>query len=138
MSNERDFDVFLSYSGEGRPWAREFANALRSEGIRAWHDEEEITFGDKWVEKMESALRHSPAVVFIITPASLDSPWTFFEIGAAIAGEKRIIPIIIDDIAPEALPRSLRQYQFLRETAPSRAAELIAGVLKSAPTDAAA
>ena len=138
MNIDRDFDVFISYSAASRLWAHELVAALHEHGVRAWYDEE-IAPGEKWVDQIETALRDSPALVFILTrESSLESPWIFFEIGAAIAGKKRIIPVLVDDLPPERIPRVLYQYQFLRESSPAVAAERIAAVLKTMPANAAA
>ncbi|HEX8245943.1 MAG TPA: toll/interleukin-1 receptor domain-containing protein, partial [Longimicrobium sp.] len=99
MMHERDFDVFLSYSSKDVEWAEAFVDTLRSSGVRPW-SHVDIAPGEKWAERIEDALRHSHTLVFFLTPNSVDSPWTFFEIGAAIADRKRIIPIITEDVSP--------------------------------------
>lgn len=35
MANEREYDVFLSYSMKDRAWVSEFAEALTEAGVRA-------------------------------------------------------------------------------------------------------
>jgi hypothetical protein len=136
--NEGKFDVFLSYSSKDAPWVDEFVDTLQGSGVRPWSHHVDIMPGEKWAERIEGALRDSHTLVFILTSNSLDSRWTFFEIGAAIGGKKRIIPILADDTPAAQVPRMLAQFQFLRERSPSRAAERVAAVIKRAEADAAA
>lgn len=138
MNDEREFDVFLSYSSKDARWVDEFVDALRASGFRPWSHHVDILPGEKWAERIEGALRNSHTLVFILTLNSLDSPWTFFEIGAAIADRKRIIPILADELPTNRVPRMLAQFQFLRERSPVHAAERVAAVMKSAEAYAAA
>jgi hypothetical protein len=137
MNEEREFDVFLSYSSKDASWVDAFVESLRASGIRPW-SHVDIMPGEKWAERIEAALRHSHTLIFILTVNSLDSPWTFFEIGAAIADRKRIIPVVADELPAAGIPRMLAQFQFLRESSPTRAAERVTAVIKAAHADAAA
>jgi hypothetical protein len=136
MRDDREFDVFLSYSWKDAPWVDEFVDTLRQSGVRPWSPHGNVAPGENLVDRIEGALRNSPTLVFILTQNSLESPWTFFEMGAAIGGNKRIIPVLADEAAK--VPLMLAQIQFLRERSPSRAAERVAAVIKGAEADAAA
>jgi hypothetical protein len=74
-------------------------------------------------------LRNSNTLVIVLSSNSVKSPWLFFEIGAAIAGDKKIIPVVIDDIRTEQLPLALTKYQYLREKSPQKASKEIAKVV---------
>jgi hypothetical protein len=130
MSNEDSYKVFLSYSAKDRPWVSEFASTLKEEGVAAWFDVFELTPGERWKEKIQEALRASSTLVVILSPNSVDSPWTFFELGAAIADNKRIVPVVIEDIPVERLPSLITQFQFLRESSPREAGRRVAQALE--------
>jgi hypothetical protein len=70
-------------------------------------------------------------MVVILSANSMKSPWIFFELGAAFAGNKKIIPVVIDDIAHERLPLPLTRYQYLREKSPVEAGKEVARVLEN-------
>ncbi len=62
----------------------------------------------------------------LITPESVQRPWTFFELGAALADGKRIVPVLSDDVDPADIPSVVRQFQFVREKSPEAAAKRVA------------
>jgi len=70
-------------------------------------------------------------LVLFISRYTLGRPWIFFELGAAFAGNKKIIPVVIDDIAHERLPLPLTRYQYLREKSPVEAGKEVARVLEN-------
>lgn len=81
MPEERDYDVFLSYSMKDRAWVSEFADVLSQAGVRAWFDKAALPPGERWQEKIQEALRASKTLVLILSPQSIESPWTLFELG---------------------------------------------------------
>jgi hypothetical protein len=77
MPEEREYDVFLSYSMKDKAWVSEFAEALSQAGLRAWFDNA-LSPGDRWQEKIQEALRTSRTLVLILSPQSVEGPGTFF------------------------------------------------------------
>lgn len=121
--------IFLSYSFQDRDWVSQFVNVLQENGINAWFDMESIKFGDSIHDAIADALRESNVMVLILSERSVRSPWIFFELGAAVADKKRIIPIVIDDTRIEEIPMPLIRYQFLKESSPIQAGAKIAAAL---------
>jgi hypothetical protein len=68
--------------------------------------------GQKWSHEIRSALNSSPWVVFLASRAACASPWVQQEIGAALAAQKKLVPIVWD-IPPTELPGWASQYQAL-------------------------
>ncbi len=127
MADEH-YDLFISSSFKDRPWVSEFVAALRKEGVRPWSDAD-IAPGEKWEEIIQQALRESTRLVMVLNPDTIQSPWVFFELGAAIAGKKRIIPVLTKDLELSSIPTLLRKYQFLNEPSPSLAGKRVAEVV---------
>jgi len=127
---EKHYDVFLSYSHEDRPWVSEFVSTLKTGGIKAWFDMADIAPGDRWQEKIQEALRESGTLVMVLSPNSITSPWMFFELGAAFADKKRIIPVLIGDMDTAKIPMALQKFQALREKSPQEAGKRVVGVLE--------
>ena len=121
--------VFLSYSYEDMPWVEQFAHALEKEGVDVWFDTHEIALGENIRDRLQEGLRSSNILIVILSSNSAKSPWIFFELGAAVADNKRIIPVVIDDIGQENLPLPIIKYQYLRENSPVKAGEEIAKAL---------
>jgi hypothetical protein len=132
MPDQRKYSVFLSYSAKDRQWVSQFQSALSEAGIRAWFDVENILPGDRWEDQIQKALRESTTLVVILSSRSIQSPWTFFELGAAVADGKRIIPILTEDIDMRHVPVPLARFQLLREPSPVEAGKRVAEVLKEA------
>lgn len=122
----RSYDVFLSYSSASQPWVRKFTDALTAAGVSAWFDAHDILPGERWQAQIEKALRQSRVLIMVLTQDSVQRPWTFFELGAALAGGKRIVPVLSDDVDPADIPAVVRQFQFVREKTPEAAAQRVA------------
>src|SRR5213593_2614396 len=101
---QRDYQIFLSYSHKDRPWVEAFTRTLEGAGVRAWFDAANLSPGERWDELTQDALRKSQTLVVILSHNSVDSPWTFFELGAAFADGKRIIPILVEDLDWNRIP----------------------------------
>jgi hypothetical protein len=129
MGDKSPYDVFISYSSPDRDWARTFAAALRSEGVNAWFDQTQLEPGERWQERIQEALRESRTLLLILSKSTVRGPWMFFELGAAVAGKKRVIPVIAGDVDVAEVPVPVRQYQFLNEPSPERAAKRVAETL---------
>ena len=125
---DKTYDLFISSSHKDRAWVLEFVATLRKEGLHPW-SADELAPGDKWTDSIEKALRDSKTLVMVVSPDILTSEWGFFELGAAIAGKKRIIPVITKDFDWSQIPLMLRRYQFLNEPSPSIAGKRVAEVV---------
>lgn len=135
MTEKRKYDVFLSYSSDDRDWASEIVAALKDSGVSTWFDAHEIVPGDRWQPRLEEALRESRVLILIVSPKSLSRPWTFFEVGAAVADSKRIVPVLADDVDVSNLPPLLQQYQSVKERSPREAARRVAEAVAHASVD---
>ena len=131
MAEKRRYDVFLSYSHQDKAWVSEFVAALREAGVTAWFDVQDLLPGERWREQIQEALRESSTLIVILNPRNVQSPWMFFELGAAVADKKRIIPVLAEGMPPEAVPVPLRQFQYLQEASPSAAGKRVAEAIKS-------
>ena len=126
MSGKR---VFLSHGAPDRVWARELATALRELGVDVWFDALDIEAGGSISDSLERALRESDIVVMPITRESVNSSNFFFELGAATAMKKRIIPIVAEDVDYSKLPISLSRIRALKLKSSRDTAEELAKAL---------
>ncbi|MCC6580241.1 MAG: toll/interleukin-1 receptor domain-containing protein [Phycisphaeraceae bacterium] len=89
--------VFLSYSNEDSQFAGKLAAALERHGLRVWRAESMLP-GDNWADEVSRALRSSDAMVVLISPASMKSPWVLKEIEFALGSPRfshRLVPVVI-------------------------------------------
>ena len=77
--------VFIAHSHEDKEWVREFAEALKSEGVSVWLDELSLRPGEPLREALEAGLRESNAIVAMVTSRNVARPNLFFELGVAWA-----------------------------------------------------
>ena len=128
MAEPNNYEVFISYSLKDKPWAAEFASALKDSGVTTLFDVAELSPGDRWQDRIQQALRSSRTLVIILSKNSAHNPWTFFELGAALADHKRIIPVVSEDVGPETLAPFLK-FQYLKESSPQEAGRRVADAI---------
>ncbi len=120
------YDIFLSHARkhDDNEWVKRLADALSERGVEVWYDEK-IKPGDSLSEKIEEGLRQSRRIAFIVTPATARSNWMAFELGAALALNKPLIPIVAEDTPLEDIPGPIRLRKSLSKDDPVAVAERI-------------
>jgi len=101
--------IFISYSQSDQEEARRLVAALRATDLVGWLDAADIAAGASIPSAIRNALLESSAIVVLLSPSALQSNWVQFEIGAAEALGKKIIPVIISgSLAESGLPAILK------------------------------
>jgi TIR domain-containing protein len=130
MAMAKKFDVFLSYARPDASVARALATSLKKRGASVWFDSAELALGDDWASAIERNLASSKTVVFLVSDSFRRSQWSNYEMGVALgkseASDIRIIPVLLKDADPSALPSLLRSYQFLKLAPSAQAIEQVA------------
>jgi hypothetical protein len=129
--------IFISYSHSDKAWATEFAKALQEAGLDVWFDDFRIEAGESLVEALEEGLRKSDDIVLLLSSDSIRKPNLFFEIGAALAMKKRIIPIVPQDLDASRLPLLLQRIKYLIRKSPGESAKEVANALDAIHGEAA-
>jgi hypothetical protein len=88
-------DLFISYAHSDGDEAKQLVSALRAVNVVGWLDSADIAAGTAVASAVRDALKKSSAVVVLLSPGALHSEWVQFEIGAAEALSKKIIPVIV-------------------------------------------
>jgi len=125
--------VFISYAQSDRDKVAQFVQALRTTNITGWLDATDISAGDDISSAVRDALRGASAVIVFMSNNALNNRWVQFEIGAAEALEKRIIPVILSGTEPrEGLLDILKDRRFIdaRDRPPSLVVEDIRRALE--------
>ena len=106
--------VFISYSTADSEIASRLHAALEGIEVSGWLDESDIAAGDAIAAKVKEALQQAGALIVLVSPRSLESKWVQFEVGAAYAMEKPIIPIIVGPKHTELnLPEWLMDFMYI-------------------------
>ncbi len=101
--------VFLSHNSKDKPWVRELARKLTSDGVLVWLDEAELNIGDSLIEKISAGISDMKYVAAVISKNSIESNWVQKEISLAMSKELSgrrvtVLPLLIDRCT---LPSSL-------------------------------
>src|SRR5512138_3866951 len=110
MPAEKQRLTFISYSRGDRDFALGLARELRASGFHIWLDQLDIRTGDRWDDEVEKALDQCEIFLVILTPRSISSNNVKDEIGYAIDSNKRIMPVLLENVV---LPLRLRRFQYV-------------------------
>ena len=105
-------DCFVSYTASDEELAEYVAQYLRWRGLEVFMARLSVQPGDMWNDEIKNALRSSPWVVFLASLAACTSAYVQQEVGGAVFGGKRLVPVIWD-MPPSDLPGWAKDYQAL-------------------------
>lgn len=110
--------LFVSYSRRDSVAARKLIEAFKSIEQDVWVDWESIPPAVDWLEQIFRGIEESDAFIFMISPDSIASEVCKVEINRAAQNNKRIIPIVLRDVAPKDSPENIRKlnWTFMRES----------------------
>lgn len=105
--------VFISYSRKELTTADAICTALEANGFDVILDRRDLPYGAEWQKELADFIVDADAVVWLVTPASVDSSWCLWELGEATRLSKRLVPVGITAIDPAKLPEALGKIQLL-------------------------
>lgn len=100
MTEEPQYDVFLSHNSQDKPAVEQLAHRLTDEaGLRPFLDKWHLVPGEPWQEALEEALDQSHTCAVFIGPLGI-SPWEHEEMRAAVEQRVadrtfRVIPVLL-------------------------------------------
>jgi len=111
-------DIFLSYSRQDIAFARRLHAGFREAGLETWVDWQDIPPSTEWLEEIYEAIERSDVFIFIISSDSVDSEMCSKEVAHAIQNNKRLIPVVLDDIPARSVTPELAalNWIFFRES----------------------
>ena len=89
-------NVFISHCSADKSWAEQIHQWLSEDGHKVFLDSDKddgIAAGDERRTRLYERLRWADAVICVVTPPYLTSPWCAAEIGAAQALGSEILPV---------------------------------------------
>lgn len=107
--------VFISHSHSDSPLAARVSEALRKAGLDVWNHDLDVLPGDNWAAEVARALDESEAMVVLVTPDALRSPYVRSEIGFALGSknyDNRLIPVAVggrEQLPTREIPWIVRQ-----------------------------
>jgi len=112
-SEEQRTSLFISYSREDKDFVRRLDAALTQRDRETWVDLEEIRPTEEWLAGVYAGIEGSNAFLFVISPESVELKGCLQELAHAVEHNKRLVPIVRQDVDDEAVPESLRSPQWI-------------------------
>ncbi|WP_079123770.1 toll/interleukin-1 receptor domain-containing protein [Streptomyces sp. NBRC 110611] len=109
--------VFLSYSRKDTALARRLVARLEGRVGDVWVDWHGIKPSAQWLEELSEAIRSSDALVVLISPDTLRSPYCWDECKQAIDLGKRVLPVIVSPELAQGTTAALRAAEWDELTA---------------------
>lgn len=127
--------VFISYASEDRAAARALRDALLAVGLDVWYDENELTGGDAWDQKLRRQIRDCEYFMPVISATTERRKEGYFRREWRLASERTldmaddvlfIVPVTIDDTSEigARVPDKFMTVQWLRAPGGQRNAAL--------------
>jgi WD40 repeat protein len=104
---DRNTRVFLSYSRKDSEFAKWLRHGLQEGQIDVFQDVEDTLPGEEWWRRLQGLITQSDTVIFVLSPHSVSSTVCRNEVAHALKLNKRVFPVVIEDInwatAPDGL-----------------------------------
>ena len=115
-SKSPSISVFVSYSRTDREHAEKLAIALRDRGFKVARDVEDILPTEEWKERLKELIYEADAIVFLLSPRSAVSDVCAWEVEFASSLNKKIAPIVIEDVSGKDIPPMLSRLNYIFAT----------------------
>ena len=107
--------VFISAPASDAHLALELTAHLEAAGVDAWNQTMQALPGANVSAELGRALDRAEAVIVLVSPAAMKSPWVRREIQFALGEERfqdRLIPVLAKQTPSSAIPWILRKLQW--------------------------
>lgn len=105
--------IFISYSRKDREKASQISDVLRERAFAVFRDTEDILPTEEWRGRLEQLIRDADTIVFLLSPHSASSEICAWEVDLAASLNKRIAPVVIEDVEGSAVPPLLSRLNFI-------------------------
>jgi WD40 repeat protein len=100
-------DIFVSYAREDQAFVRQLSEALQAAGLEVWIDWKDIPPTAAWLQSVYTGIESAQTFAFVITKASISSEVCGWELAHAVKHNKRIAPLLRQDIDAKQVPEAL-------------------------------
>src|SRR5258705_10962655 len=88
--------VFISYSRRDMAFADRLVAALESHDIEVIIDRRDLPLLEEWQNELIGFIRKADAIVYLLSPSSINSKWCRWEVEQVAALNKRLAPFRVD------------------------------------------
>jgi WD40 repeat protein len=105
--------IFLAHAEEDNAAADQICRSLMREGFTVWTSKTDIQTGTDFQAAIDRGIEEADNLVYLLSPDALRSPYCRHEIDHALTLNKRIIPLLVRQTNPDAVPDFLRGLQYI-------------------------
>ena len=109
----RGLKVFVSYSRRDLDFAEQLVPALEVLGYTIIIDRKGIHGAEKWEARLGQMILEADTIVFILTPASVQSEICHWEVDQALLRHKRIVPVLAKPLGTSKPHEALRDLNYV-------------------------
>jgi YVTN family beta-propeller protein len=88
--------VFISYSHQDQPFVERMAQQLRKSGTEVWIDHSNLSYGEKYPERIEKEIAGCAVFIPVMSAHSVNSEWVGKEHRWATRYKRTIMPVSLD------------------------------------------
>jgi len=111
--DNRQLKVFISYSRRDLHFAERLVAALEQRNITCSIDTRDLPTLEDWRRELLGFIRGADAVVFVVSPSSIESPVCTWEIEQVREQSKRLAPVVVERVADDRMPEALARINYL-------------------------
>ncbi|MEM9265641.1 MAG: TIR domain-containing protein [Cyanobacteria bacterium P01_F01_bin.13] len=105
--------VFISYSEKDLTTKEIVRYHLLQAGVTVWTNTVDIRMGEDFEVAIQRGLEEADNIVYLISQASLASEYCQEEIHQALGLNKRVIPMLVEEVNLNLIPDIIRKIQFI-------------------------
>ena len=105
--------VFVSYSRKDREKSQAISKVLRDRHFGVFRDTDDILPTEEWRGRLEQLIRDADTIVFLLSPNSAASEVCAWEVELAAKLNKRIAPIVIEDVDAASIPAEIARLNYI-------------------------
>lgn len=133
-SSERA-SIFVSYSRSDRKHAERMAEELRHRGHEVSRDLDDILPTEEWRNRIKDLITDADVIVFLLSPKSAASDVCRWEVELAQNLNKKIAPIVVEDIEGAQIPQMLSRLNYIFATERDRFENAVNSLCDAISTD---
>jgi hypothetical protein len=105
--------VFISYSRRDTHEVEALHGALAERGIEVYLDRMDISAGEEWQSRLGSLIASADAIVFVMSPDSVNSQTCAWELNECERLGKQIIPFMVRHVSDDRVPSAIRKLNYI-------------------------
>jgi hypothetical protein len=128
--------VFLSYSRKNSAFVDELIISLESYGYEILLDRQDLFPGEQWEPRLRRFIADADTTLCVVSSDWVASEQCVRELRIALDHGRRVIPVVVDPIAPQQMPPEIARLQLVFFIGPGRSyARGVADLVNALQTD---